>query len=197
MLIYLIRHGETAYNEEKRYQGKTDIPLSESGRAKLTRADFCPERVYVSPLLRAMETAEILFPGAELIAVSGLREMDFGVFEGRSFKEMEHDPDYRAWVEGGCVSRCPGGESREEFSARVWQAFLALTERETERLVIVAHGGTQMAIMERWARPHRDYFEWKAPCGGGFVLNGHELTGEVCYTKDGCNGDCVGRAGRL
>lgn len=184
MLIYLIRHGETEYNRQRRYQGLTDVPLSETGRAKLRRADFCPERVYVSPLVRAVETAEILFPDAELIRVDGLQEMDFGAFEGRYIAELEREPEYRAWVDGGCVERCPGGESKGEFSDRVWRAFSALLEKEHERLVIVAHSGTQMAIMERWAVPHRDYFDWKAPKGGGFVLNGNELAGEVCYTRD-------------
>ena len=181
MLTYLIRHGETAWNRERRYQGRTDIPLSDRGRALLGRADFSPERVYVSPLRRAMETAAVLFPEAEQITVPDFREMDFGAFEGRTADEMAADPAYRSWVEGGCTGRCPGGESLAEFSGRVWVAFVKLLETEPERLVIVAHGGVQMAILERYARPHRDYFDWHASCGGGFVLDGPDLIGEVQY----------------
>lgn len=196
MLIYLLRHGATAYNEDGRYQGRTDLPLSPSGRAALTRADFSPETVCVSPLSRSAETASILFPGATQISVPALAEMDFGVFEGRSFREMEHDTDYRAWVEGGCAGHCPGGESREGFSARVCGAFAHLVDGAlasgAERLVIVAHGGIQMAALERFALPQRGYFDWRAPCGGGFVLDAApwrecrllNLTGEVQYTKD-------------
>lgn len=179
MLIYLIRHGATALNEEGRYQGLTDIPLSQAGRAALRKADFCPETVYVSPLCRAAETAAILFPKAKQIAVPDFREMDFGAFEGRTADEMADDPVYRAWVAGGCTGRCPGGESLTEFSERVWTAFSPLLELEKERLVIVAHGGVQMAILERYAEPHRDYFRWHAPCGGGFLLEGPTLIGEV------------------
>lgn len=181
MLIYLLRHGETAWNRERRYQGLTDIPLSNRGRALLRRADFSPELVYVSPLIRARETAAILFPEAEQVAVPDFREMDFGAFEGRTAGEMADDPTYRAWVAGGCTGRCPGGESLAEFSDRVWAAFAKLLEAEPERLVIVAHGGVQMAILERYAKPHRDYFGWTAPCGGGFVLDGPDLIGEVQY----------------
>ena len=181
MLIYLIRHGETVWNAEKRYQGLTDIPLSDRGRALLRRADFSTERVYVSPLIRARETAAILFPEAEQVTVPDLREMDFGAFEGRTADEMADDPVYRAWVAGGCADRCPGGESLAEFSGRVWTAFSILLELEKERLVIVAHGGVQMAILDRCAEPHRDYFHWHAPCGGGFVLDGPKLIGEVRY----------------
>lgn len=179
MLIYLIRHGATRYNEEHRYQGITDVPLSPAGRTALKRADFCPETVYVSPLSRARETAAILFPGAKQIVIPDFREMDFGTFEGRTAAELEHDPACRAWVEGGCTGRCPGGESLAEFSGRVWAAFTKLLEVRTERLVIVAHGGVQMAILDRYARPHRDYFDWHAPCGGGFVLEGQKVIGEV------------------
>lgn len=181
MLIYLLRHGETAWNAEKRYQGRTDLPLSDRGRALLGRADFAPERVYVSPLIRARETAAVLFPEAEQIAVPDFREMDFGAFEGRTAAEMAGDLSYRAWVEEGCTGRCPGGESLSEFSDRVWTAFVKLLETEQERLVIVAHGGVQMAILECYAKPHRDYFDWHAPCSGGFLLNGPNLIGEVRY----------------
>ena len=181
MLIYLLRHGETAWNTEKRYQGRTDLPLSDRGRTLLGRADFSPERVYVSPLVRARETAAILFPETGQVTIPNFREMDFGAFEGRTADEMADDPAYRIWVEGGCTGRCPGGERLAEFSGRVWAAFAKLLETNPEQLVIVAHGGVQMAIMERYARSRRDYFDWHAPCGGGFVLDGPDLIGEVQY----------------
>lgn len=196
MLICLLRHGATADNAEGRYQGRRDVPLSPAGRAALCPADFRPETVHVSPLSRAVETAAILFPGAAQIPVPDLAEMDFGAFEGRTWREMEGDAAYRAWVEGGCLGRCPGGESREDFSARVCAAVSRLVDGAlasgAERLVIVAHGGTQMASLERFALPRRAYFDWKAPCGGGFVLDSAPwrsrrrlaLVREVRYTKD-------------
>lgn len=197
MLIYLIRHGETAYNREHRYQGSRDVPLSEQGRASLRCADFTPETVYVSPLSRARDTASILFPKARLAPVDGLREMCFGVFEGRNYLEMEHDSDYRAWVDGNCLGRCPEGESREEFSHRTCRAFASLLENagrsRASRLVIVAHGGTQMAALERYAEPGRDYYDWQTGPGDGFLLTDDrwdstgklDLLGEVRYTRRG------------
>ncbi len=196
VLIYLLRHGETAYNAEKRYQGVRDIPLSDAGRAKLRRADFSPRTVYVSPLCRARESASILFPTAAQTVVPGLREMCFGAFEGRNYEEMEHDPAYRAWVDGGCMGRCPGGESRAEFSERVCAAFERLADAAVRAgentLVIAAHGGTQMAVLERYAVPRRDYYAWCAPNGGGYILCADrwqsektlELVREVRYEKD-------------
>lgn len=175
MKIYLLRHGVTLFNEEKRYQGRTDVPLSESGKAQLRQADFDPDTVYVTPLQRTAQTAAILFPNANQISIQDLQEMDFGVFEGRNFLEMTDDPDYRAWVEAQCIPPCPGGEGRVEFSERVCRAFSKLVDEALaagrSELVIVAHGGTQMAVMDRFAQPHQDYYFWHGPNGGGYVLS--------------------------
>jgi len=175
MKIYLLRHGETEYNAQKKYLGRTDLPLSEKGRGELIQAGFSPDAVYVSPLRRTAETAGILFPGARQTAVPGLREMDFGVFEGKSYREMEHFPPYWEWVEGNCLGPIPEGESRAAFSARTCAAFEKLVNDALAAsegpLVIVAHGGTQMAVLERFAIPRKDYFSWLGPLGGGFVLD--------------------------
>lgn len=198
MKVYLLRHGETEYNVEKRYQGTRDIPLSQKGREELAAADFSPEIVYVSPLCRATQTASILFPHSRQIAEYDLREMCFGIFEGRNYVEMEKDPDYLAWVGEDCMGRCPGGETRGEFTARtcaVFERLLAKAFRKgEERLVILAHGGTQMALMEQYALPKLDYYHWCGPNGGGYVLEATEeewrtahtmrYLGEVQYRKN-------------
>ena len=174
MQIYLLRHGETAYNVEKRYQGTRDIPLSPQGRAALHKAQLEPAVVYVSPLCRARETASILFPFAQQKVIPAFREMCFGIFEGRTYREMERDPEYLAWVGEDCRGACPGGESRDAFSARTCQAFCEVLQQAflspQEPLVILAHGGTQMAILEAFGRPQRDYYSWCAPNASGFLL---------------------------
>lgn len=174
MTVYLLRHGATACNREGRYQGRLDGPLSPEGAAALKKAEFDVDAVYVSPMLRARQTAAALFPGAALIPVPGLEEMDFGAFEGRRASEMEHDAAYRAWVAGGCLGPTPGGEDRASFSGRVCRAFAGLVDAALasgrKRLVIVAHGGVQMAVMERFALPRRDYYQWCGPLAGGWVL---------------------------
>ena len=174
MLIYLLRHGQTEYNAQKRYQGQRDIPLSPEGAAQLRRADFDPDVVYVSTLQRTSQTARILFPEAKLVPVDGLKEMCFGSFEGRNFIEMEKDPEYQAWVKANCESPCPDGERKTDFSDRICRTVAELIDKALaageERLVILAHGGTQMAAMERFAVPHRDYYAWCGPNAGGFVL---------------------------
>ena len=197
MRIDLIRHGETAYTAQGRYQGASDLPLSPEGRAALGPAGFCPPVVYASPMARAVETARLLFPAARVVAGPGLEELSFGRFEGRTFRELAEDRDYRAWVEGGCRGRCPGGaEDRETFVRRTCGAFLPLVEgalrREEERLVVVAHGGTQMAVLSRLALPRRDFYHWHAAPGVGFRLRtdprrgvpGLRVLGRIDYTKE-------------
>lgn len=117
MLIYLLRHGRTEYNAQKRYQGQRDIPLSAESAAKLRRADFSPEIVYVTPLQRTSQTAKILFPEAKLVPVEGLKEMNFGRFEGQKFVHVEQDPEYLAWVAENETSAHPDGERKSDFAA--------------------------------------------------------------------------------
>ena len=196
MLIVLLRHGETAYNEQHRYQGVSDVPLSERGRAKLRADDNAPDEVIVTPLCRTKQTAAILFQNAKQIVCDDLREMDFGDFEGRTYDEMKDDAAYCAWLDSGCETACPNGESRAAFCERVCHAFEACVDDASARgealLVIVAHGGTQMAALSRFVLPHRDYYEWNAPNAGGFVLDASQwrarrvlrVVKTVCYAEE-------------
>ena len=196
MLIVLLRHGETAYNEQHRYQGVSDVPLSERGRAKLRADDNAPDEVIVTPLCRTKQTAAILFPNAKQIVCDDLREMDFGDFEGRTYDEMKDDAAYCAWLDSGCETACPNGENRAAFCERVCHAFEACVDEASARgealLVIVAHGGTQMAALSRFVLPHRDYYEWNAPNAGGFVLDASQwrarrvlrVVKTVCYAEE-------------
>jgi len=158
MQVTLIRHAMTAGNAERRYVGRTDEPLSEAGIALASEAKSNPDVpvVYVTPMQRTQQTAQILFPNARLIPVDGLQEMDFGAFEMKNAEEMEHDYDYRAWVDGDCLDSCPDGESWNEFSLRVCRTFAKticdVKEQGVDEAVFVVHGGTIMAIME-WLRP--------------------------------------------
>lgn len=173
MTVTILRHGETVWQAAGRYQGASDVPLSPEGRAKLAPAENPPRRVYVTPLCRTAQTAELLFPGAEQVVVPGLEEMDFGEFEGKTYRELSDSPAYQAWVDSRCELPCPGGESRAEFCARVRAAFEGLMEenREELELVLVAHSGIQMALMEAYCVPEKDYFDWHIGCGKGYRLD--------------------------
>ncbi|SBW11728.1 Fructose-2,6-bisphosphatase [uncultured Eubacteriales bacterium] len=173
MEVSLIRHAQTAGNLARRYVGLTDEPLCPAGRDAAAASGINPglEIVYISPLRRAAETAAIKFPNARQLVLPNLREMDFGAFEYRTADEMAEDEAYTRWVNGGCTAPCPRGEGLEEFQARsCWGFAQAVKETIAEgrqRLVVVAHGGTVMAVMGRYARPARSYFDWAVGnCGG-------------------------------
>ena len=174
MKMWMIRHAETEYNKQRRYQGRLDLPISEEGRRSLEPSGEPVSRVYVSTLRRTAQTARILFPGAQLIEVPGLEEMDFGRFDGHTSEELESDPAYQEWIDSWCTTAIPGGESRQQFSERIVRAMTKLIEQAAsageEKLVIVAHGGTIMSALETLGRPAREYYEWLPGNAEGYEL---------------------------
>ena len=185
MQALLIRHGKTPGNEEHRYIGRTDEPLSNDGRAEAERCMKDPEQkqVYVSPYLRARETAKILFPNAKQIPVPGLRETDFGVFEGKNADEMADDPEYRAWVDSWCTGPIPGGESRDDVTRRAVRAFSRAVrssmKKGEECVVFVTHGGVIMSILSALALPERDYYDYQTKNLSGWTVECTEEDGEI------------------
>lgn len=186
MKLWLIRHGMTEGNREHRYVGTTDEGIlpeeKERLQAKAAELDAHPAIVFVSPARRCRETAECLFPGAapELIVVPEFMEMNFGAFEYMSWQEINQDPDpahraaYQRYIDSGGETAFPGGESKAAFTKRVCDGFeRAVLPRiqEHQDIVIVAHGGTIMALMERYAEPHKPYFEWGVKPGEGYHLD--------------------------
>ena len=176
-MIYLIRHAPTKGNLLGRYVGRrTDERLSLEGidLAEKKGADTSVRLVYVSGLRRTAETAAILYPEAELVALRGLDEMDFGEFENRHWRDMGNELEYRRWVAGSCLERCPGGEEMAEFSERCCSAFLEVLrsqDPETEDLHFVIHGGTIMSILSSLAEPEQDYFSWKCGHLGRYMVS--------------------------
>lgn len=186
MKLWLIRHGMTKGNQEHRYVGATDEVLlpeeKERLQARAADMDLHPAVVFVSPARRCRETAECLFPGTapELIVVPEFMEMNFGAFEYMSWQEINQDPDpahraaYQHYIDSGGETAFPGGESKAEFTKRVCDGFertVLPRIQEQQDIVIVAHGGTIMALMERYAEPHKPYFEWSVKPGEGYRLD--------------------------
>ena len=166
MRVLLMRHGITAANKLRLYNGRTDDPLCEEGAEHALRTGVDPTvaHVYASPMKRAVETARLKFPNAEITVCDDLREMDFGVFEGCSFEELKNDPAYQRWYKSGGTLPCPNGENMFDFGKRVCRAFEGIVGehlgRKEDRLVVVAHGGSLMSILGRYGRPERPYFDW-------------------------------------
>jgi probable phosphoglycerate mutase len=150
--IIAIRHGETAWNVDTRIQGQLDVPLNETGRwqaQRLARALAAREPidvVYSSDLLRAWETARAVSEttGAPVVTDEGLRERGFGVFQGKTFAEIEASLPEEAlrWRKRDPFWAPEGGESLTAMRRRVVETLHTLASRHTgEQIVLVAHGG--------------------------------------------------------
>ena len=104
MKVILIRHGATMGNQEKRYIGITDEALCDTGIEKLLKnvhKDIYPaaDKIYVSPMKRCIQTAQIIYPGREAVVVDDLKECDFGRFEGKNYIELSGDAYYQKWID--------------------------------------------------------------------------------------------------
>ncbi len=132
--------------------------------------------LWVSPMLRCRQTAEILFPGVEQRLVDALK---MGTFEGKTWAELKDNPIYQAWLAGNPHIAFPGGEVLGEHIARCRRGVAHVVEQARalgmSRPGILAHGGTLMSAMSGFAVPHQDFYSWlpsrlrriPSPGGGG------------------------------
>jgi probable phosphoglycerate mutase len=164
--LVLVRHGETEWNRLGRVQGRTDIPLNETGReqARAAAQRLTGERfhaVVASPLSRAAETARIIAEGlgiGPVELVDDLVERNYGEAEGMTGKDI----DARF---GGVLE---AQESREETIARAKPALLAIAERHPgQRVLVVSHGGVIGSLI-------RDATRWVWPERGEPIANGSD-----------------------
>lgn len=164
--IILIRHGQTNFNLRKRYCGWTDISLNIHGKKqaeKLSRRikRESVHRVYSSDRKRALETARIIFQGTRIEEVPDLREIHFGIFEGKNHKEiLKKEPRiYKKWLKRPFNVAIPGGESFAGFKKRIITAFKKIVlHNEGKTIAVVCHGGAISVILNNILKS-RDF--WK------------------------------------
>lgn len=165
-MLFLIRHGKTKANQEGRYLGYTDEDLTEEGKQEilsLAASGYYPESdiIFTSALKRCKTTAALIYPGKQLIEIPEWNEIDFGRFEGKTYKELSGNPDYQAWIDSGGTIAFPDGESREQFTERCvcgMEKMIAMLPEGVERISIVVHGGTIMALGSHfWGGDYFDY----------------------------------------
>ncbi len=140
MEIYIVRHGETPWNKDKRLQGNVDIELNDYGRELAVKTgeglkDTKIDLIYSSPLKRAYETAELIRGNRdiEIIKDDRIREISFGHFEGSNFSELIRDEDLTLHL----IAR----------AGDFMQDKIEPLEKKCKRVMIVAHGAINKAIM--------------------------------------------------
>jgi len=148
--IVLVRHGQTAWNQEARFRGRADVPLDEVGveqaeaTGRYVAARWPIAAVYASPLGRTMQTAEAIAraQGLTVQPLDGLLDISFGEWQGLLGKEVaQRYPDlYRAWIEVPHTVQFPGGESLEAVRGRVEVALDDVVARHRgEAVAFVSH----------------------------------------------------------
>lgn len=178
--ITIIRHGQTEGNEKALYIGRTDIPLSQNGVEELRK--LCEEneyprlsKVYTSPLKRCVQTAAMIFPDKEIVEVEGLREMDFGEFDGKSVEELAGLEEYREWLKGGLDNKAHGGETIREMIGRTLAAFneilTDMMEEEIYDAAIVTHSGILMNMLSCFGLPRMEPMEFACGAGEGYAIS--------------------------
>jgi 2,3-bisphosphoglycerate-dependent phosphoglycerate mutase len=157
MILYCVRHGQSAFNAEGRIQGQLDTPLSELGHRQsqavaqaLTGIGITA--LFASPLERAMSTARPVAQtlGLEIRTDPRLMEINAGVFQGKVWSEIEREfPEAaRAWKAQEPDFRIPQGESRRDLLERGRAALEAIRDAGHERAAVVAHGGLLTAALK-------------------------------------------------
>jgi len=163
-IIYLARHGETAWTLSGQHTGRTDLPLTESGErngralgARLRGLTFA--KVFTSPLQRAFKTCELAGFGNAAERDSDLMEWDYGEYEGRRTVEiLAQRPDWQLFRDG-----CPGGESPTEIGARA--------DRVVSRVRAV-HGDVLLLSSAHFLRVFAARWLGLEPAGGRYLLLG-------------------------
>jgi len=153
--VVLLRHGETAWNRERRLMGAADVPLSEAGRVQCARvgevlAGFGIDRIRSSPLCRARETADIV---ARAIAApvendDGLVEVRFGDWQGKTYEEIAADPRYKQYAADPVGQVTPGGETVVDVQRRGLASLAAA--RPGECVLFVTHGDLIRSVLCRF-----------------------------------------------
>jgi len=158
MKIYLFRHGETDWNKARRLQGQSDISLNEFGRELAVKTaealkDVKFDRVFSSPLDRALETAKIISGWESVITDDRLREINFGDCEGGQFDEMKADethPLHNFFCHPDCYEPPMGAESFESVVARGKEFFteqILPLEDSCENVLVIAHGAFNRSLL--------------------------------------------------
>ena len=178
--IHLIRHGLTDSNKKGYFAGQMDIPLCEEGVAEIKEAlesyDYpFVDMVYCSPLTRARQTAEWIYPDRPLTVVDELKELHLGDFEGKYFSELAEDPAYQAWLVDSINNPPPNAiENAAQFTTRIYSALNAIFTDACQNgyydTAIIARGGVVSGLLSQYGYPKSSVEEWKAGNIRGFSI---------------------------
>ncbi|MEH7178365.1 histidine phosphatase family protein [Neobacillus vireti] len=172
MVITLFRHGLTEENKRKAYLGWKDSPLCpESMRIAISNRY---ELYFSSDLQRCITTAKLLFPEDEVTILPELREMNFGIWDGKTYDDLIDEEVYQKWLSDPFFTSPPGGETFQHFTKRVDIGWELISQQmlggNHKSCSVVTHGGVIRYLLSKFAPIQRDFWSWQTPHNQGYEL---------------------------
>lgn len=177
--VTLIRHGITKENQQRRYLGWSDPDLEDSAVTILKTSPLPShfDAIYSSDLKRCTQTASYFGPNSQVSKDQRLRELNFGLWEGKTYEELKTIIAYRVWLDSPFEISPPAGESLAKLKKRVleaWQTIIStLIEKQAKDILIVSHGGPIRLLLTHFASsdPKKEWWDWSVNHLCGYTLS--------------------------
>jgi len=177
--VTLLRHGITKENQQRRYIGWSDPNLDTVAITILeaTQSSFSFDAIYTSDLKRCTQTASYYDPNKAVVKDERLRELNFGLWEGKTYQDLKSIKAYRDWIDAPFEISPPSGESHNELKVRVlevWQKIInTLIEKQANDILIISHAGPIRLLLTLFADtdPKQEWWDWSLDHLSGYRLS--------------------------
>jgi broad specificity phosphatase PhoE len=190
--VFLLRHGETAWNKSGRVMGRTQVPLGADGIHQIKKiaplvATLDLDAIYTSPLRRAVQTANVVAAGTKLpiCRSEGLNEIAFGDWAGRYFDELIDNELYRRFIKSPATTLLPGGETISDVQRRGLKVIDEAAQKVPGgRFLFVSHGDVIRAILCHYMKlPLNEYRRLRVDNGSLSALQTDRRWVEIKYVN--------------
>ncbi|HEU5465043.1 MAG TPA: histidine phosphatase family protein [Candidatus Binatia bacterium] len=190
--VFLLRHGETAWNKLGRVMGRTQVPLGADGVQQIQKiaplvATLEPDAIYTSPLRRAVQTAKVVAAETRLpiCKSEGLNEIAYGEWAGRYFEDLIDDELYRRFIKSPAKTILPGGETISDVQRRGLEVIEEAAQKiPGGRFLFVSHGDVIRAILCHYMKlPLNEYRRLRVDNGSLSALQTDRRWAEIKYVN--------------
>jgi broad specificity phosphatase PhoE len=190
--VFLLRHGETAWNKLGRVMGRSQVPLGDDGIQQIKKiaplvATLKLDAIYTSPLRRAVQTAKVVAAGTKLPICKneGLNEIAFGAWTGRHFDDLIDDELYRSFIKSPAKTLLPGGETISDVQRRGLKVINEAAEKVPGgRFLLVSHGDVIRAVLCHYMKlPLNEYRRLRVDNGSLSALQTDRRWAEIKYVN--------------
>jgi broad specificity phosphatase PhoE len=192
LTVFLLRHGETAWNKLGRVMGRSQVPLGADGIQQIEKvaplvAALELDGIYTSPLRRAVQTAKLVAQGTNLPITKseGLNEIAFGDWTGRHFDDLIDDELYRRFIKSPAKTVLPGGETISDVQGRGLRVINEAAQKVPGgRFLFVSHGDVIRAILSHYMKlPLNEYRRLRVDNGSLSALQTDRRWAEIKYVN--------------